>query len=202
MLADTLYGVSPSAPRARLSAMGAGFLVSLRGHRVVAVDHHAIEMVTLTSARPKVYHVEADSDAVLARTLCGKLHNNAQYQHLRPADLSEFCDQYAHTRARDQEFPHQYARVRARGLAPISGHARKYGQTSWISSKPRQRRSSPEMQMPGQTSMLFVLLWRESTPTSLRHSIARSTKRSGGRRRRAMLAAIPEFGRARYPRRK
>jgi hypothetical protein len=53
-------------PRVRLSRMGAAFLVSLRGHRVIDVDANAVTMVTRTSARLRAYRAEIDADAVLA----------------------------------------------------------------------------------------------------------------------------------------
>jgi hypothetical protein len=59
-------GLHPAAPRARLSATGVGFLVALRAHQVVEVDHRAITMVARTSARLKVYRGEVDPGAVLA----------------------------------------------------------------------------------------------------------------------------------------
>jgi hypothetical protein len=49
--------------------MGAAFLVALRGHQVISVDHRAIEMVARTSARLRVYRGDPDSGAALAWTL-------------------------------------------------------------------------------------------------------------------------------------
>jgi hypothetical protein len=46
--------------------MGAAFLVGLRGHQAVEVDHRAITMVARTSARLKVYRGELDPGVVLA----------------------------------------------------------------------------------------------------------------------------------------
>jgi hypothetical protein len=45
--------------------MGAAFLVGLRSHQVVEVDHRAITMVARTSARLRVYRTEPDPDVVL-----------------------------------------------------------------------------------------------------------------------------------------
>jgi hypothetical protein len=64
-----LFGLDPIAPRARVGRMGAAFLVGLRGHQVISVDHRAIEMVARTSARLRVYRDEPDSGAALAWTL-------------------------------------------------------------------------------------------------------------------------------------
>jgi hypothetical protein len=61
-----LYGLDPVAPRARVGRMGAAFLVALRGHQVVEVDHGAITMVARTSARLKVYRGDDDPNVVLA----------------------------------------------------------------------------------------------------------------------------------------
>jgi hypothetical protein len=51
--------------------MGAAFLVALRGHQVVGVDHRAITMVPRTGSRLKAYRGEVDPAAVLAWKLCG-----------------------------------------------------------------------------------------------------------------------------------
>jgi len=61
-----LYGLDPVAPRARVGRIGAAFLVALRGHQVVDVDHRAITMVARTSARLRVHRGEVDPGAVLA----------------------------------------------------------------------------------------------------------------------------------------
>jgi hypothetical protein len=61
-----LYGLHLLAPRARLSAMGAAFIVCLRGHQVVEIDAKAITMVSRTAARLRLYRGEVDPDAVLA----------------------------------------------------------------------------------------------------------------------------------------
>jgi hypothetical protein len=61
-----LYGVHPIAPRARIEKMGAGWVACLRNHQVVAVDEKAITLVTRTSARLRIFHVEPDNGAVLA----------------------------------------------------------------------------------------------------------------------------------------
>jgi hypothetical protein len=45
------------------------FLVSLRSHQVVGVDHRAITMVARTSARLKVYRGEIDPGVALAWTV-------------------------------------------------------------------------------------------------------------------------------------
>jgi hypothetical protein len=66
----TLYGLDPIAPRARVGRIGAAFLVALRGHQVVEVDHRAITVVTRTSARLRVYRGEVDTGAVLAWEFC------------------------------------------------------------------------------------------------------------------------------------
>jgi hypothetical protein len=42
-----LYGLDPVAPRNRLSRMGAGFLASLPGRQVLAVDHGAGERAVI-----------------------------------------------------------------------------------------------------------------------------------------------------------
>ena len=46
--------------------MGAAFLVTLRGHQVVEVDHRAILMVARTGARLRAYRGEVDPEVVLA----------------------------------------------------------------------------------------------------------------------------------------
>jgi hypothetical protein len=61
--------LDPAAPRARVGRIGAAFLVGLRGHQVISVDHRAIEMVARTLARLRVYRDDPDSGAVLAWTL-------------------------------------------------------------------------------------------------------------------------------------
>jgi hypothetical protein len=65
-----LYGLDPKAPRARVGRMGAAFLASMPGRRVIAVDDKAITMVTRTSARLRIYRAEQDAGAVLAWELC------------------------------------------------------------------------------------------------------------------------------------
>jgi hypothetical protein len=50
--------------------MGAAFLVALRGHQVVEVDHRAITMVARTSSRLRVFRSEPDPDVVVAWELC------------------------------------------------------------------------------------------------------------------------------------
>jgi hypothetical protein len=52
--------------------MGAAFLVALRGHQVVEVDHRLITMVARTAARVRVFRSEPDPEAVLAWTLCDR----------------------------------------------------------------------------------------------------------------------------------
>jgi len=54
------------APRARLERTGAAFIVCLRGHQVVEVDHRAIAMVSRTVSRLRVYRGEVDPGAILA----------------------------------------------------------------------------------------------------------------------------------------
>jgi hypothetical protein len=54
-----LYSVDADAPRARLSRLGGAFLACSHNHRVTAVDHEAIRLVTRTSARLSIYRPEA-----------------------------------------------------------------------------------------------------------------------------------------------
>ena len=67
---EQLYGVDPDAPRARVGRLGAAFLVALRAHQVVEIDHVGMLLVTRTSARLRILRGKPDSDAVLAWTLC------------------------------------------------------------------------------------------------------------------------------------
>jgi hypothetical protein len=53
-------------PRAGVERMGAAFLVALRCHQVVEVDHRAITMVARTGARLRLFQSETDPDVVLA----------------------------------------------------------------------------------------------------------------------------------------
>jgi hypothetical protein len=66
MDADELDGLDPVAPRARVGRTGAAFLVGLRSHQVVKVDHRPITMVSRTGARLRHYRGEVDTGAVLA----------------------------------------------------------------------------------------------------------------------------------------
>jgi hypothetical protein len=66
----SLYGLHPSAPMARLDAMGAAWLLARSGHRVIAVAADAIEVTTSTTARLRIYRTLIDPAAVLAWSLC------------------------------------------------------------------------------------------------------------------------------------
>jgi hypothetical protein len=61
-----LYGLDPIAPRARVGRMGAAFLVSLRAHQVVEIDHQAITMVARTAARLRILRGQTNAEVVLA----------------------------------------------------------------------------------------------------------------------------------------
>ncbi len=61
-----LYGLHPIAPRTRLSAMGAAFIVALRAHQVVDVDHVGLMLVSRTAARLRILRGRPDTEAVLA----------------------------------------------------------------------------------------------------------------------------------------
>lgn len=65
-----LYGMHRRAPYARLTAMGAAWLVARSsGHNAIAVTADAITLATLTGARLRIYRTAPDPDAVLAWTL-------------------------------------------------------------------------------------------------------------------------------------
>jgi hypothetical protein len=53
-----LFGVCPTAPRARLSRAGAAFLACAPGRQVVEVDSVAIRVVCRTASRLSVYKPE------------------------------------------------------------------------------------------------------------------------------------------------
>jgi hypothetical protein len=62
----TLYGICREAPRARIGRLGAGFLVALRGHQVVAVDQVGMLLVSRTAARLRLLRGKPDEGTVLA----------------------------------------------------------------------------------------------------------------------------------------
>jgi hypothetical protein len=62
--------------------MGAAFLVALRGHQVVEIDHQAITMVARTAARLRVFRSEPDLEVVLAWEICRPVPMTV------PADIS------------------------------------------------------------------------------------------------------------------
>jgi hypothetical protein len=68
----SLYGLHAGAPMARLDAMGAGWLLARSGpgHRAIAVAADAIEVVTSTTARLRIYKMPVDPAAVVAWDLC------------------------------------------------------------------------------------------------------------------------------------
>ena len=60
-----LYGLHQRAPYARLSAMGAAWVIARTGHRVLEVDHIGMLLVTRTSARLRIVRA-APEGAMLA----------------------------------------------------------------------------------------------------------------------------------------
>lgn len=68
---EALYGLDADAPYARVGRVGAAFLASLRGHRVIEVDTRVIAMVTRTSALLRIYRREVDPGVALAWEPCG-----------------------------------------------------------------------------------------------------------------------------------
>ncbi len=67
-----LYGMHRRAPYARLSAMGAAWLVARSGHTAIAVASDAITVATLTGARLRICRSRPDGAAVLAWELLAK----------------------------------------------------------------------------------------------------------------------------------
>ena len=61
-----LYGLHPAAPAARLSAMGAAWLIARTGHTVLEIDHVGVLLVARTSSRLRILRGKPDPDAVLA----------------------------------------------------------------------------------------------------------------------------------------
>jgi hypothetical protein len=61
-----LYSLHPRAPYANLAAMGAAFKVALGGWQVIGVGADAIEVVSRTGSRLRIYRRAPDADAVLA----------------------------------------------------------------------------------------------------------------------------------------
>ena len=67
-----LYGLHRRAPWARLSAMGAAWLIARSGHNAIAVASDAITVATLTSARLRICRSRSDAAAMLAWELLAK----------------------------------------------------------------------------------------------------------------------------------
>jgi hypothetical protein len=68
----SLYGLHPRAPYEDVAAMGAAFLVALSGWQVIAVGPGAIELVSRTGSRLKIYRRAPDPAAGLAWTPAGE----------------------------------------------------------------------------------------------------------------------------------
>ncbi len=64
-----LYGLHPTRPLARLSCMGAAWIVALCGYHVLGVDHTAIELRTVAGSRLRMPRLKPDPAAVLAWSL-------------------------------------------------------------------------------------------------------------------------------------
>ena len=65
-----LYGAHHRAPAARISCLGAAFLLARSGHTVLEVDSRFITVVTRAGSRLRIYRPHPDPDAVLAWLLC------------------------------------------------------------------------------------------------------------------------------------
>jgi hypothetical protein len=64
-LQTQLYGLHPTAPYARLDAMGAAWLIARTGHCVVSIDHVGMRLVTRTASRLQLLRGSADADVAL-----------------------------------------------------------------------------------------------------------------------------------------
>lgn len=65
-----LFGLCPHSPFARLSSLGAAWLIARTGHAVTGVDHIGIALTTRTAARLRIFRGRPDPGAVLAWSLC------------------------------------------------------------------------------------------------------------------------------------